>query len=79
MYSKKMSVMTWGKTMNTTKRYVTIVTPKGFQRNNFEELYAEFKKDRPIVPSHIVDTPEYRREFLGILEEPDNIIIPNEG
>ena len=79
MYSKKMSVMNWGKMESMTKRYVTIVTPKGFQRNNFEELYEEFKKYRPVVPSHIVDTPEYRREFLGILEEPDNIIIPNEG
>ena len=71
--------MNSGKTMNTTKRYVTIVTPKGFQRNNFEELYAEFKKDRPIVPSHIVDTPQYRREYLGIFDETDNTIIPNEG
>ena len=55
----------------TTKTYVTIVTPKGFQRNNFEELYEEFKKDRPLVPSHIIDTPEYQREVLCKLEPDD--------
>lgn len=71
--------MTWGKTMNTTKRYVTIVTPKGFQRNNFEELYEEFKKNKPVVPSNMVDTQQYRREYLGIFDETDNTIIPNKG
>ena len=74
-----MNVMNSGTTVNMTTRYITIVTPKGFQRNNFEELYEELKKDRPVVHSHIVDTPQYRREFLGIFEEHDNIIIPNEG
>lgn len=79
MYSKKMSVMTWGKIMNTTKRYVTIVTPKGFRRNNFEELYEEFKSHNKEVPEKLKDTPQYRREFLGIFEEPDNTSIPNKG
>ena len=52
----------------TSKRFVTIVTPEGFRRNNFEELYEEFKKDRPVVPSHTIDTPEYQREVLCKLE-----------
>ena len=71
--------MNSGTTVNMTTRYITIVTPKGFQRNNFEELYEEFKKNKPVVQSNMVDTPQYRREYLGIFDETDNTIIPNEG
>lgn len=71
--------MNSGTTVNMTTRYITIVTQKGFQRNNFEELYEEFKKNKPVVPSNMVDTPQYRREYLGIFDETDNTIIPNKG
>ena len=56
-----------------TTRYVTIATPKGFERNNFSELYEEFKNHKDSQMEQ-TDTPQYHREYLGIFEEPNNKI-----